>query len=91
MRKPPFFVDPIDLVGFLFTILKILHYLKIIRAKKNSQWYNERTFVFGVEINYYQEEIMDNRINYYKIAATGVAKMMDMEKYLGSETALEKN
>lgn len=48
-------------------------------------------FVFGVEINYYQEEIMDNRINYYKIAATGVAKMMDMEKYLGSETALEKN
>lgn len=47
-------------------------------------------FVFGVEINYYQEEIMDNRINYYKIAATGVAKMMDMEKYLGSETALEK-
>lgn len=34
---------------------------------------------------------MDNRINYYKIAATGVAKMMDMEKYLGSETALEKN
>lgn len=33
---------------------------------------------------------MDNRINYYKIAAKGVAKMMDMEKYLGSETALEK-
>lgn len=36
MRNPLFFVDPIDLVGFLFAILKILHYLKIIRAKKNS-------------------------------------------------------
>lgn len=33
---------------------------------------------------------MDNRINYYKIAETGIEKMLAMENYLKAEIALDK-